>query len=395
MKYPKLYLVLDNCFAVKRWVRPAEWMEVVKELGFNYVQASTDNEIDPIFSPPEYMDDWFREVKHCEKTIGVKVANFYTGYQTYRTVGLAHHDKRVRRKVVEEWFKPLIRRIADLKSTGIGIYYHAIPDEALQDPDKYEERTRIVKELLGEIAVYAYENGIQISLEQMYDPHQPPWTIDGARQYLKDVLSNCKKPLYITLDVGHMIGQRGFLKASGEEIKNVLINKDSIGDHSSLWLGSDSAYEKLYWAIDNCKGREEIEKAVTDINNEMDKFSYFFAEYRDGDTFEWLAELACYSPIIHMQQTNGFSSNHLAFTPEINKDGIITGDKLLNAIAKSYQNQAEPDMPPVVENIYLSFEIFAANVEKKKDILTKLKQTLDYWRNFIPEDGMPLNELLK
>ena len=60
---PELYLVLDNCFAIKRWVRPAEWMRVAKEIGFSYVQASTDNEMDPLFSTEGYMDEWFREVE--------------------------------------------------------------------------------------------------------------------------------------------------------------------------------------------------------------------------------------------------------------------------------------------------------------------------------------------
>ena len=89
----KNILVLDNCFALKRWIRPIEWLKLTKDLGFNYVQASTDNEIDPLFSPNGYIDDWFDEVKQGEQSIGIKVINFYTGYQTYRTVGLAHHDE--------------------------------------------------------------------------------------------------------------------------------------------------------------------------------------------------------------------------------------------------------------------------------------------------------------
>jgi hypothetical protein len=130
-KYPRIYLVLDNCFAIKRWVKPSEWLALTKEIGFSYSQASTDNEIDPLFSPSDYMDDWFEEVKRSEKETGVKVVNFYTGYQTYRTAGLAHHDSRVRRRLLDEWLKPMIRRIRDLDAEGIGFYFFPMPQEVL------------------------------------------------------------------------------------------------------------------------------------------------------------------------------------------------------------------------------------------------------------------------
>jgi len=396
MKYPRIYLVLDNCFAIKRWIKPSEWMELTREIGFNYVEASTDNEIDPLFSPNDYMDDWFEEVKRCEKETGVKVVNFYTGYQTYRTVGLAHHDDRVRRKLMETWLKPIIRRITDLKAVGIGFSYFAIPDEVLQDPVKYKQRTEVIISLLGEISLNAYKNGkIQVSIEQMYAPHQPPWTIEGTRKYLEAVFDVYKKPLYVTLDVGHMVGQRRFLRTSKRNIEKSLINAAKNKSIPSIWLGSDSAYEKWYAANRNCKSKEEIGKAVDEINTEMDRYPYLFAENKDGDIFKWVEEFASYSPIIHMQQTNGVHSSHAAFTPETIRDGIVTGKRLLKAIEKSYQKQSKKGMPPAVENIYLSFEIFASSIEKKREIITKLKQTLEYWRKYVPEDGISLDKLLK
>ena len=102
MIYPRIYLVLDNCFAIKRWIKPSEWMQISQDLGFQYVQASTDNEIDPLFCTDAYMDDWFDEIKKLQDKTGVKVVNFYTGYQTYRTVGLAHPDRRIREKITNE-----------------------------------------------------------------------------------------------------------------------------------------------------------------------------------------------------------------------------------------------------------------------------------------------------
>lgn len=395
MKYPKIFLVLDNCFAIKRWVKPADWLELTHEIGFAFAQASTDNEIDPLFSTFDYMDDWFSEVKKSEQVTGVKVINFYTGYQTYRTIGLAHHDSRIRRKLVEGWFKPIIQRIAELQAAGIGFSFFAMPDAVLQDPAQYKERTEIIMDLLGELAGYAYLNHeVQVSFEQMYAPQQPPWTIAQSRHYLESCYAIRKKPVYITLDVGHMVGQRKFLKPSMQAIIDSIQEEHPDGVAPSIWLGSDSAYRLWSTAREKCKTQSEIELVAAAIISEMETYPYLFAEEKDGDIFQWVEELACYSPIIHLQQTNGVHSSHAAFTPATNKDGVVTGEKLLQAIALSYQKQAKVGMPDPVENIYLSFEIFASNTETKHEIIWKLKQTLDYWRKFVPKDGLSLDKLL-
>ena len=60
---PKIYLGIDNCFASKRWVRPAEWIRVIGELGLKYVEASADTECDPLYMDPEFTRDWIADVK--------------------------------------------------------------------------------------------------------------------------------------------------------------------------------------------------------------------------------------------------------------------------------------------------------------------------------------------
>lgn len=94
MNYPKIYLVLDNCFAIKRWVEPETWGPLIKQLGFDYVEASFDNEADFFYSPDWYLDAWFDRVKAVEAAQDIHVANFFTGYQTYRTAGLAHPNEK-------------------------------------------------------------------------------------------------------------------------------------------------------------------------------------------------------------------------------------------------------------------------------------------------------------
>ncbi|BDF57271.1 AP endonuclease [Christensenellaceae bacterium] len=386
MKYPKIYLVLDNCYAIKRWIRPKDWMELSKEIGFTYVQASTDNEIDPLFATREYMDDWFYEVKQAEKETGIKVANFYTGYQTYRTAGLAHYDERVRKHLVEDWVKNLVARIHDLGAAGLGFSLFAVSHKDLQDAEKYCAVTDMIYEQMAEIAEYAYQNGkVQVSFEQMYAPHQPPFTIDGTKIYLKSIYEKRNCPAYVTIDVGHMTGQKYFVRPDEDTIRH------SFGQEKcEAWLGSDKAYE--IWKRAKRDGNRS--EAIKEIIADMDKHTYLFSGQKDGDIYEWLKELAVYSPIIHMQQTDGNHASHAAFTKETNKAGIVTGEKLLRAIKESYDKYGSQAIQPPVEDIYLSFEIFAANTEKRCEIVDKLKQTLAYWRQFVPEDGISLGQII-
>jgi len=393
MKYPRIYLVADNCFAIKRWVRPIEWAKKIKDIGIKYIEMSTDNECDPLYNTEEYLKKWVENVKISEEKTGTKVVNFYTGYQTYRTIGLAHPDKCVSKRLLDNWLKKMVKVSASL-NVGLGFYFHAVPENALQSPEVFKKTHEQILENLSELATYAWENGkVQISLEQMYSPQQTPWTIKGAKEFIKEIYKRTGKPLYITIDVGHQIGQRKFLRPKFEDIKDAISRFKRGGKIKNIWLGPLSAYNIFEEASKS--DIIHLKDYVKKIEFEMDKYPYMFAEHKDGDTYNWFEELACYSPIVHLQQNDGISSwGHAPFTKENNNKGIITPDKVLKAIAKSYEKKEEGGMPSRCENIYLSFEIFASNTEFSYDIIRKMKESVDYWRQFIPKDGLHLNELL-
>lgn len=384
MNYPNIYLVLDNCFAIKRWVSPAEWMGLCKELGVNYVQASTDNEIDPLYCPKDYRDDWVREVKKHEQTLGMKVCNFYTGYQTYRTAGLAHDDSRVVAQLQEGWFSPMLLTAAEL-SAGLGFYMVALQDKDLQSPTLYRKKMGQIYTQMDLVAQKAKPLGVEVSLEQMYNPTAPPWTIRGTQEFLREVYSLSASPFYTTIDVGHMVGQMHFLRPEPLAIESALRTG------APLYVGAEETrllLEQLQ-TDRNC-----TQEAVWMVQKSMDRFPYLFALPEDADPYSWLRELGCYSPIMHLQQTNGKTAHHAAFTNATNKDGIIDAGRVLREIAKSYETKEKEGMPPRVKNIYLSFEIFATNTESRCDILSKLKSSVELWRQWIPRDGLPLNELI-
>ena len=390
INYPKVYLAIDNCFASKRWTEPAEWMRIVRKSGLDYVEASADNECDPLYMDPGYLEDWISEVARAEKEKGVCVANIYSGHGSYATLGLAHDDRRNRDRIQKQWLEPMIR-MAGRINAGVGFFCHAFNQRTLLHPERYHTALEDLYSRLSEIAVSACRNGLpRIGVEQMYTPHQVPWTIRGAEEMLRQVYSRSGKNFYITIDTGHQSGQRRFLRPDKREIEKALRTLRKSGTCRNLWLGSERAY-MLFKSI--AEGTGSSGHGVEDIVEEMNKYPYLFAEEGDGDTYEWIEQLGCFSPIIHLQQTDGRSSSHLPFDRESNRSGIIKGEKILRSLARSCRRK-HTGMPPVCDEIYLTLEIFAGTVDFPSEIMNKIESSVTYWRKFIPEDGISLGKLL-
>ena len=104
--------------------------------------------------------------------------------------------------------------------------------------------------------------------------------------------------------------------------------------------------------------------------------------------------MGCYSPIVHLQQTDGTSSGHKTFTDENNRWGKIDAKKVLAALKKSYEQPDDPNMPPKCSEIYLTLELFSGTAQTHQEILTGYRESAQYWRNAIPVDGMTLDQLI-
>ncbi|MBQ4055019.1 MAG: hypothetical protein IJD17_04835 [Clostridia bacterium] len=363
-------------------------MDVIASLGLGYVEASADTECDPLYMGAAYMNRWSEDVITASNETGVKVANLYSGHGTYATLGLAHTDAGVRRRFLVDWLEPMCQTAASV-GAGLGFFCHAFSDSVLQDTVRYAGFKENLYNSLAELASYADKCGCRpIGVEQMYSPHQIPWTVDGAGELMCNVYEKSKSPFYITVDVGHQSGQRKFTRPTREELVG-LINRKLEGDPlPGLWLGAKSSFEIFENAADASNS------VLDELEADMDKYPYMFAGYDDGDTYRWLSELGCYSPIIHLQQTNGVSSSHLPFTKECNEKGIIKGEKVLRAIGVAYSKPDEPDMPPKPDAVYLTLEMFTGTADINRAALMRMRETVEYWRSFIPEDGIKLSDLI-
>ena len=388
---PRVFLAVDNCFASKRWTDPIEWMELVRELGLSFVEASADTEADPLYCGEEYMTDWVEEVLRAQRHTGVSVVNLYSGHGTYSSLGLGHTDPRVRRRIMERWLRPMVRYAAKL-SCGLGFYCHAFPDRVLQDPERYAAAVEGIYEQLGELAGYASAQGLaSISVEQMYSPHQIPWTIAGARELLAEVHRRSGAACYVTIDTGHQSGQHRFLRPSPSAIAAAAGRAARTGEPSELWLGPRTAAERFEECIR--KRPDDQGRDIREIVRQLERFPFLFGQQDDTDTYVWIRALGCFSPIMHLQQVIGSHSSHLPFTEDTNRRGSIRAESVLKALAKAYQQPEPNGFPPRCRDLFLTLEIFAAPAETPGEILGKIRASVRYWRRFIPGDGMTLSEL--
>jgi D-erythrulose 1-phosphate 3-epimerase len=343
MTFPRIYLALDNCFASKRWTQPAEWMHIARDAGVYYIEASADNECDPLYTPPEVLRDWVESVRQESDKTGVRLSSFYSGHGTYATLGLAHPDIRVRDHIQHQWLEPMIRMAASLDA-GFGFFCHAFPQSVLSDPNEYDSTLNDLRQRLADLSQYAASHGLSsIGVEQMYSPHQIPWTISGSIDLLRAIFHRSRCNFYLTLDTGHQIGQRHYLEGEGSP--------------------------------------PQLRRLV--------------AQAEDTDLYAWLRKLGSYSPIIHLQQTDGTVSAHRPFTQHYNANGIVHPRKVLDALWSAYHDAELQGMPKRCDSIYLTLEIFSGTAQKPQEILGNIRESIDYWRQFIPEDGCPLDELVE
>ena len=389
---PKIYLGIDNCFASKRWTRPSEWMRLIRDLGLRYVEASADTECDPLYMGSDFMRDWIAEVRRQGPAHGIQVKNLYSGHGTYMTSGISHYDSRVTLRFRDQWMKKQMDTARAL-GAGFGFFAHGFEEQVLQDRALYEERLDQLYDTLADLAAYGREIGISyVGLEQMYSPHQPPWTIEGTRALLAAVWKRSKHaPFYITNDLGHMNGQQFFARPTESYIRENIARAATGAPARRVWMGSAHAYG-LYTQA--CEGELAPDDAVVQILRDADEHPHLFAEPADWSVDEWLSRLGCYSPIVHLQQSDGKSSPHWPFSAAYMEAGIIHAAPVFKALARAYAAPDDPDMPPKCDEIVLTLEPFIGTAGNVYDLIQDLKESVEYWRRWVPRDGMLLSEII-
>ena len=387
---PKVYLAIDNCYASKRWIRPAEWLKNIRSLGLRYIEASADTECDPMYMGEAFTRDWIEEVRRECEAQDMCVKNVYSGHGTYATSGLTHYDERVIVRFRDGWMKKQIDT-ANALGAGFGFFAHGFEELLLQDDALYSEKLEQLYDTLADIAAYAAQTGMNyVGVEQMYSPHQPPWTIDGAEKLMREVYRRGGAPFYITEDLGHMNGQQFFAMPDADALRDKIEAGRRGVRARRFWVGTEKAHAIYQRAI---AGEIDAGAAVGAILEDAQAHPHIFSRPEDWSIDAWVRRLGCYSPIVHLQQSDGKSSPHWPFSAEFNAKGVVRAEEVLRALVAAYAQEDDPTMPPKCGEVVLTLEPFISTAGNTFDLMDDLRESVAYWRKWIPRDGMYLSEI--
>jgi len=378
VKYPRIHLSLDNCFALKHWPWPRHWGKVVHDIGgIHCIEASTDLEIDPQFCPMEYRRRWVEEMREMGAKYDLQVNAMYSGYATYRSVGLLSPEKSYRDTLMGNYGYATVDIAHDLGANA-GSALNAFYEELLDDPDTFRKSEDMLTWYLTRIAQYSGERNVKYCYEQMYTPAQGWWRIKDVERYLKEAQRDAKNALYTTIDTAHFAGHKARVRPSDQVVEECVMKRDSKG---------------VYFPG---KIREMIAEGASlkAVKEAMDRYEYMYCDPEDSDVYAWLRRVACYSPCMHLQQTDGARSAHLPFTAVHNATGIIEPKKMFQAIKECYEQPVDPDMPARAEDIHMAFETFFGITMMCDDIIDQLHEQIEYWRAAMPEDGLTVDQLV-
>jgi len=233
----RVRLGINNCFAVKRWPRPADWAQVVRyELGLEIVELSLDLMETSSEGERQRTTESIREAlgEH-----GLRAETMFTGLAAYSRNLLMHPDAEHRRSALE-WYLAMVNLAAGLGARGVGGHIGAmsVPDWA--NPERRAERWTSLQPSLTEIAASAKAAGLDYLLVENLASAREPSTITDLEALLTDGDTD-HVPVRLCLDVGHQCvpGTTGadrdpyaWLRHFGDRLGEVQLQQsDGLADH--------------------------------------------------------------------------------------------------------------------------------------------------------------------
>jgi D-erythrulose 1-phosphate 3-epimerase len=230
-------LGISNCFAVKRWPRPADWAQVVRyELGLEAVELSLDL--------METSTD--RERQRTAESVlaalgeyGLRAETVFTGLAAYSDNLLMHPDAEHRRSALE-WYLGVVELAAQLGARGAGGHVGAMSVADWTDPERRAGRWAGLQRSLAEIAACAQAAGLDYLLvENLASPREPATIAELETLITPGDAGHV--PIRLCLDVGHQCvpGTTGadrdpyaWLSRFGDRLAEVQLQQsDGLADH--------------------------------------------------------------------------------------------------------------------------------------------------------------------
>ncbi len=193
-------LGINNCFAVKRWPRPDDWAQIVRdELGLDIVELSLDL-VEDIDSPAG-RERAAGQIRSALGRHGLRAETVFTGLAAY-SLNLLMHPEDTRRRAAVDWYEGVVDLAARVGARGAGGHVGAISVPDWSDPERRAERWSGLRQSLAEIAAAARAAGLGHLLVENLASHREPSTIAGVETLLSDG-DTAHAPVRLCLDVGH------------------------------------------------------------------------------------------------------------------------------------------------------------------------------------------------
>ena len=194
-------LGINDCFAVKRWPRPAEWASVVRDdLGLDVVQHSFD--LVDLDAPADAVSAQAAEVRAAVAAHDLTLHSTFTGLAAYSSNLLLHPDADARDRA-EDWYRRAIDFTALVGGASTGGHVGAFSVADAGDPARRAMLTTDLRSRLHRLAAAAKEAGLVYLVLENLAAAREPATIAGVRALLT-AGDPTHVPVRLCLDVGHM-----------------------------------------------------------------------------------------------------------------------------------------------------------------------------------------------
>ncbi len=199
-------LGINLSFAVKRWVEPSVWAQIVREtLGLQQVQFTYDL-LDPWW-PEASRRPMAAEVRKAANDFGLEIDGAFSGLANYCFDGLLHPDAAGCHASME-WWKRAFDVAAEIgaKASGGPLGGMSVADAG--DPARRALRYQNLLEAVAELSTAARAAGLErLDVECTPLAREVPYTVDQAKQFLSDLDARCALPVKLLVDVGHALYQ--------------------------------------------------------------------------------------------------------------------------------------------------------------------------------------------
>jgi sugar phosphate isomerase/epimerase len=197
---------INLSFAIKRWVEPEVWAELVsRQLRLRLVQFTYDL-LDPWW-PAASRNAMAARVRCATADWGLEIESVFSGLANYCFDGLLHPEAEGRSASLEWWKRAFdVAAAVGAKASGGPLGGMSVRDAA--DPARRSQRYRDLLDAVEELTVAAKQAGLErLQVECTPLAREIPYTVEQSRKFLSDLEGRCAVPVKLLVDIGHALYQ--------------------------------------------------------------------------------------------------------------------------------------------------------------------------------------------